>query len=264
MRWFFLLFLSLTASAQFATMPGGLLVPPVAAAGGGGGANNAYLSNYWKMDDSAHSMVSDSVDGSSLWSSSDNNLWPDSVAGHIGTALNFSSAHTTTAFTNNVFAPKNLAWSVSGWFKLTTAEAAGAIITVGALSARGILIEQESADSKLHLYGSTTDTTWDKSVASTATLSTAVWYFFAGIHDPTGGGSLTLYIGDSSSMLSTNTTSSVGALSANSSGVVYLGSRFSSDGWFNGALDEIAYWNTALTATQVAAEWNNGSGVTHP
>lgn len=234
--------------------------------GGGGGGSSAGLSNYWKFDETLPfiSGLVDSVGAATVWTNSDTGTGFNSLAGVLGNCVTFTASHTCSATTNSAVALGDSAWTVTGWVNFTTLEAAGAVLSKGAGSSREILVRETSADSKLHLAASTTSDTWDKDIASGVTVSTATWYFFAGVHDPASGGTLTLYLKDTSVSLSTNTLSSVGTLYNNTSGGIYFGSHFGSGNDLNAKIDEIGIWKKAMTAEEVADEWNNGVGRTHP
>ena len=81
------------------------------------------------------------------------------------------------------------------------------------------------------------------------------WNHIVGIYD---GSNVTIYVNGSS----IGTTTHSGNVSLSSSDVLLFGLNASNntDG-LNGILDDVAYWNDALSAAEIAALYNSGAGL---
>lgn len=82
-------------------------------------------------------------------------------------------------------------------------------------------------------------------------ISTGSWYHIAGTYDGGSSGNIKIYVNGSVSA----TTAYAVSRNPNNSANVEVG-RFDSSTYFNGEVDEVAIYNTALSATRILAHYN--------
>ncbi|WP_281183885.1 LamG-like jellyroll fold domain-containing protein [Trichlorobacter lovleyi] len=179
------------------------------------------------------------------------------VPGLVGQAFNFEGS---TAQYVSVPSSSSLniygTHSVSFWVKLTTLPPAGKAYYVVSKWANAAEHKQINinADGKVfyYLHG----TTAGSGVTTTAALQTGVWTHVAATYD---GANMKIYI---------NGALNAGVSASNdvwdSSGTLYLGynpliAASYSGANFNGQLDELGWFNSALSATEIANIYNAGS-----
>ncbi|HID08905.1 TPA: LamG domain-containing protein, partial [Candidatus Micrarchaeota archaeon] len=112
-------------------------------------------------------------------------------------------------------------------------------------------------------YGTTNNLTFEVYVGGTSggkvtangILETGVWMHLVAVMDV--GGNVVLY--KNGAQIQTGTTGVPAAVNRTSS---FIGkSNWSWEGYFNGLMDDIAIWNSALTAVNVNALYNSGIGL---
>ena len=179
------------------------------------------------------------------------------VPGLVGQAFNFEGSTAqyvsvpSTAFLN-IYGTH----SVSFWVKLTTLPPAGKAYYVVSKWTNGAEHKQINinADGKVfyYLFG----TTAGSGVTTTAALQTGVWTHVAATYD---GANMKIYINGALNA-SVPANNDVG----DSNGALYLGNNpliaaSYSGANFNGQLDELGWFNSALSATDIASIYNSGS-----
>lgn len=105
-----------------------------------------------------------------------------------------------------------------------------------------------------------TDTT---AATPNSMIATGAWYFLAGWYDHTVGAHGTVYV-----QINNGTTYSTALSAAKGNGARYvaigdLGHADVAFGDFDGGVDEVGIWNTALTADQRTALYNAGNGLAY-
>ena len=140
------------------------------------------------------------------------------------------------------------AMSVSYWFKgqSATSSASG----VGKMAGvRGFMLAVDNG-TKAGFWIAPTSSTLESTQYS-FTINTSQWYHLVGVYVPST--SLTLYL--DGVQVSQNTTS-IPASQYNASNTLKIGSRGDTTYFFDGNIDEVAIWNSALTATHVGEIYN--------
>ncbi|MDK9716481.1 MAG: DUF1566 domain-containing protein [Trichlorobacter sp.] len=179
------------------------------------------------------------------------------VPGLVGQAFNFDNATAQyVSVPSSSFLNIYGTHSVSFWVKLTTLPPAGKAYYVVSKWTNAAEHKQINinADGKVfyHLFG----TTAGSGVTSTAALQTGVWTHVAATYD---GANMKIYINGALSA-STPANNDVG----DSNGTLYLGNNPQiaagySGANFNGQLDEVGWFNSALSASDIANIYNAGS-----
>jgi len=179
------------------------------------------------------------------------------IPGLVGQAFNFDNATVQyVSVPSSSFLNIYGTHSVSFWVKLTTLPPTGKAYYVVSKWTNAAEHKQINinADGKVfyYLFG----TTAGSGVTSTAALQTGVWTHVAATYD---GAAMKIYINGALSA-STPANNDVG----DSNGTLYLGNNpqiaaTNSGANFNGQLDELGWFNSALSASEIANIYNAGS-----
>jgi len=142
---------------------------------------------------------------------------------------------------NNIFSSGDFTFSI--WFKYSSSSPSWNTILS---SQYAVQIYVDSNKIKLYYYNTYTSSSTYLGGLESSTLSNNVWYHLAVTRE---SGSDKMYINASTSIGDTgNITGTIGTGTDN----LIVGSFRGSSSYFNGSIDEVAVWNTALTSTQVS------------
>lgn len=223
------------------------------------GARQSGPVGYWKFDEGYGTTANDSAGNSNSLTLSSAS-WTDS--GKFGKAWNGTGALWSSRADDDDFdfvAADDGA--ISLWFKSDSASNPGAteyLFNKGPTSAAGYSVYANTSGNIC--FGVDDDATWtpDDSACSTTDIYDATWHSIVAIK--TGTSRIDLYV-DGKSNASDTSIAATGTL-ANSS-TMYIGDLAGSDNGdeFNGDLDEIKVYRYALTASEVATEYNRGSSL---
>jgi hypothetical protein len=201
------------------------------------------LISYWKFDESSGTL--DDIHGAN---DGTNDGATYSITGKINTALGFTASETDYV---NIGNPTNLqltsAGSISCW-AYTTGSTGSVILSKGTL-ANGLngYILAFSSGKLTAIIGNASNAAQAESVA------TSTYNVYNHCVMTWNATTLTVYLNGVSASVE-------GLTAASSTYNLKIGADESGSFWANGAIDEIAIWNITLTAGQVAALYNSGSG----
>lgn len=159
-----------------------------------------------------------------------------------GASFNSASRHWITT---NFADPLATAGTLAGWIKLATLPT-GTVYLFGKSAGGNDLDVQIESDQKLHFF---TGGGNQINVAPPGGFLAGQWYFVAVTFDNAGSGSKAIYFNGLSALERTGATGRTGSSSPFTIG----DSSVFSGRFFNGVIDEVAIWNRALTATEIAA-----------
>ena len=144
------------------------------------------------------------------------------------------------------------AMTVSGWFKVSSQSSAQFIICKDDTSNRVFnvaVLESSSGNANkliFNIYNGGSAT----SVLTAGTVTDNNWHHFAGVFVPST--SLTLYIDGTASTNTTSIPSSIDMSTDEGNTPIRIGNHEGNDLYTNGLIDEVAIWDTALSASDVA------------
>jgi hypothetical protein len=159
---------------------------------------------------------------------------------------------------NSTIVPSG-SFTFAGWFNATST-GTGIVSVIGGGGSNNYFIRTRSNNLRIDLYDSAS--TYQQASTPIGSVVTGNWYFFAaGFNSSTRVGFISLNNG---SVVSTPqlSTSSV-YYNPSAPGIFTIGSAFDGavQAW-PGTISSIGYWNTVLTANQITALYNNGTGLT--
>jgi hypothetical protein len=172
--------------------------------------------------------------------------------------LNGSSQYATLP-NSSTFDPGTGTYTILGWFKTSaTYGSAGYILhNYGSGVIPSVSLGVNSADQKLYAMlrdggGNMVSVTGQGSAVNDGT-----WHFAALVRDSQT--SIKVYL--DGSLLGSSSTPGMGSITFSGLGPFSIGRRSgNNDSYFNGQIDEIALFNSALTATQISNLYNAGVG----
>ena len=251
---------------------------------------NSKLKEQYDHDDSGGSLdtnLGDFLDSEGASGTSNNSKWRDWASG-TGTSLNtrlfhkhggsgsfmtrwknwiaFSSTHSFNFDGSNdylelpITSALNItgAMTVSGWFKVSSQSTAQFIICKDDTSNRVFnvaVLESSSGNANkliFNIYNGGSAT----SVLTAGTVTDNNWHHFAGVFVPST--SLTLYIDGTASTNTTSIPSSIDMSTDEGNTPIRIGNHEGNALYTNGLIDEVAIWDTALSASDVTSIYNNG------
>lgn len=216
-------------------------------------ALNTGLLAYYKLDDNG------------LDSFSSNNLTNNGstpfASGVINNAADFGLANTTKSFSTStqfglaVTADRTLAC----WVKLQSAQYYNATNnTLFSMGYTNLEYDVTVNATNTVMFGTFRPGTGNNEVTVPLVMGTSSWYYFAITNVGTAG---TAY----SNGAQVGTWTTVTAGTAGGTGYALGKLMYSTDLWFGSAIvDECGVWNRALSATEIAQLYNNGTGLNYP
>ncbi len=200
---------------------------------------------HWKFDENNGTIAYDSVNsnngtfGTGLSS-------PTWVSGKNNSGLNFDG-NDYISTSSNIGISGNTSRTITGWFRQTSTAKKNIVGWGAQVTGQCFDIIADNGHIYGHFYGSGYDTATG---APSYLLNT--WYHFALTYD---GSSAKFYLNGihtNSKTLTLNTSNSV----------FYIGAgAWTNTNYFNGLIDEVKIYNTALTAEEVKQDYNQGSVV---
>lgn len=200
--------------------------------------------NYYKLDESSGNAV-DSIGGNTAT----NNGTATYSTGKINNGVNVNGSSQYLSFSN---CPRigNGAFTISAWIKGTSFGADGAIAGFGTGNTnQGTTFDVRSQKLFVDFYAGT-------NLAGVTTLSTGVWYFATVTYD---GSVFRLYLNGTLESTSAGTSASIVAGSGTIGRAFWVGGNY-----FNGQIDEVGFWQRALTSGEITTLYNSGNGVQYP
>lgn len=197
---------------------------------------------YWKLED-----VNDTL-GVYTLTNTDTTTF---TAGKINNAATFNGS--SQALNNNsVWGATGYPKSYSGWVKFDTVASGGdqAIFAIGDGSVHYYCLKLRDSDNKIVFRSNNNSDAGDVDTGITADATT--WYHVAVVqHSAT---SVSLYVNGSK----TNTTATTFSATVSQFYIGYLGR--SSVWWLDGQVDEVGFWDKALSDAEVTSLYNSGNG----
>jgi hypothetical protein len=242
-------------------MPGALTGTRRALLGGGIGISPAMsaglrtsLVAYWKLDEASGNRA-DSAGANTL---TDTNTVL-AATGKVGNGADFEldTSEALTITDNAALSTGDIAFAVALWMKAETLSGSMNLLAkyAGAGQAEYAL---QTFDGSL-FWSVSIDGTNFVTVSSSVTLSTGVWYYVVGWHDPTAN---TINV-----QVNNGAVDSVAHATGirDGTGTFALGRLGSAaSGYYDGMLDEVGVWKKLLSAAERTALYNNGLGLTYP
>jgi len=226
------------------------------------------LLGYWKLNDGSGGTAADS----SLWDKDGTLMTNDALneqdvgpewdnGGKLGGCLFFSRADEDWVdIADESHFDVYSAFSFSVWAKQETLPGYGAIVNKGNAWASGWHIDHSSE--KAHVMamrasGSYPETPPYQLTGSAGSLSYGVWEHLVYVFDYTTTGYMYLYVNGS-----LDQSCEVGEPVKATDWLLRFGCNVwgPPENFFNGRLDEIAFWDRAITSTEVSTLYNGGSG----
>lgn len=205
-------------------------------------ANTNGLMGCWKLDETSGTTAADSSGLSHNGTLSNGPAWD---TGKVNGCLNFDGTDDYV----NVGNPTDLqitgAMTLSSWVYIDSVTNSGRIITKqGNSGARGWSLNVESGGYAAFQVAPSATTL---AIVSSDTLPTNQWVHLTGVYDP--GVSMKIYV---NGVLNNTNTTSIPNAQYNSSQNVNIGRRPSAANYFDGKIDEVKVFNTALNTSEIA------------
>lgn len=144
--------------------------------------------------------------------------------------------------------------TVAGWVKLNGSETDQKIVSTQDGTSGGFKLGIYQGKVEFEIRDSSNQYYLDRSVSGGTTLITGVWYHVAGVWDPTAGTISTYVNGQLDRQLSTT-----GSLAASTGDLVIGRDGNSSSNYLNGTLDNLRVYDSALTASQITALYDDAT-----
>lgn len=214
------------------------------------------LTSYWKMEEGTGLTRNDSVGTNHLA----DNASVTQIAGKVLNAAHFTrtSSQFLNKASNSTLQTGDIDFTVAAWVMLDTVGQIGTIMGKFGLSGtREYVLRVNSAPATASFVVSPAGTSVVL-IDSTRVLTTGVWYLITAWHDSVGN-TINIQVNDDA----VNSTS-------HSTGVAVLTTEFNigraanNAQFWDGRIDEAAFWKKALTASERAEFYNGGSGTTYP
>lgn len=214
------------------------------------------LISYWKLDESSGS-ASDSVGSNTLTNNNTITYSP----GKINNGANFVAA--STQYFSSSIVPNDANITIALWFKTTataTQELWGHDSTGGSGWSRRLTMNN-AGSGKLELFYTNVGESGQVTFDSTGTYNDGAWHYAVFTLDSSLGGAL--YI-DGTALTTGHTYYAISG-GTNSNLMFGRNNNGGSPVWYlTGSLDEIGYWNRAITSTEVTQLYNGGAGLQYP
>jgi RHS repeat-associated protein len=215
-------------------------------------------SHHWKLDESSGT-AADAVGGMSLTNNNSTAFAPGKInngADHETSNSNFFNTST------NIHGSTLTAFTASLWVKLESQPGTNgtmylfsSVDTPGKLSVSYL----DDAGTKKLRFFITDSTDGTANLFYNTTLSTGTWYHIVAQWT---GTALKLYLNGAD----TGGSTSVSSIYAGQTDGTFIGSAWPSPGgqYFDGVVDEVSFWPSALTPTDISNLYNGGSGRAYP
>lgn len=223
----------------------------VAQGGGGGGTNVTGGLVFWaKLDESSGTTAADSA-GPNTGTASYGSAWTTGIIGNcyqfFGTnSINFGNGDT---FTNDTV---RSTFSIAFWVNVEPGNAGGWAISrardgsTAVYGGGGI----DGASGKAVVAWSYNSSVWAASLLGTSVLTNSAWHHIAWTFD-SGGNSSILYVDGA-----VEASGGVSSTLWNGSDCVFYVGGFANTPGFSGKIDEIHFWDRAITAGEVLQQYN--------
>jgi hypothetical protein len=227
---------------------------------GGGGLTRGLL-GYYRLEETSGVRFNRGTYGSSLHLTDNNTVGTVTgkvaIQGNTGTAAFFTRGNSEylSLSSPSVLNPGDTDFSISTWFKIdpslpnTNQNVFG---LWGNAGSRAYKLFYNGANQNIYFYVSNNGTA-TQTIGNTA-VSTNTWYNLTVVHSNGGTPSTTAYLNNSSIGTTGHTVFKVGVVP------FILGGIADGTNYYNGALDDFAFWNKTLTADEVSEVYNSGSG----
>lgn len=184
------------------------------------------------------------------------------TTGKVGSCVDLERANTEyfSRTHDGTFSTGDISFSVSFWALLRTGWGASngyAVIkggTAGGIDTEYAIMVNTSNKARFFAYDTTSTVAWD--FTSTATLSENTWYHIVATHNSVTNVA-SLYVNNGTP----DTATSVPPPHTRTSGL-QIG-RINSGAYWDGSIDELTFFNYALSAADVATLYNGGSGLAY-
>ena len=167
-------------------------------------------------------------------------------------SMNFDGSNDYIIAQHNSDLNLSTAFTISIWINISGGTNFRGILAKGSISnAHGVYsmaLIDASNNVRIYLNGATAGTT-------NTTLNNNTWYHLSAVYDGSGSTDadrLKLYINGTDTALSGSIPSSVISNTEN----LHIGAYYNTSLLFNGNIDELGIWNTALTSTQISEIYN--------
>lgn len=213
---------------------------------------------FYRMNGTSGSAENDTVGSLNF---SDNNS-VGSGTGIIGNCRTFNGTNQFLNKTTNSVFQITGAWTAAFWAKPTSLGVGAPIIAkTGNTNFPPSLLEwyflQRLSDDKASFNVSYNGSNIN-AVNSNTALSTSAWRLVVGWYDPTVTANGTIYIQVNND---TVVSSPMTGVPHTDTSDVWMGKdHLNFDGWFNGGIDAVGFWNVVLTSTQRTNLYNGGTG----
>jgi len=229
---------------------------------GGGGSSSLLtdLVSWWSLDETTGTRV-DSHGSNDLTPEGTTNY--ESAKVNNGCVCNGSDAKYFKLSPSGINTGLN-SWTIAGWVKITSTASLSAIAvlcdsSVASNSNIGFMLDHRTNKFTISLY--TASTRRYAQADSFGTTSTGVYYFVHAYFDSTIP---QLGISINNGAIDTGAVSGTPNSKSAAFGLGRLGYSGANANWFNGAIDEIAFWNRLLTTDEVTQLYSSGSGMAYP
>jgi fibronectin type 3 domain-containing protein len=169
---------------------------------------------------------------------------PTSSTGKFGNALTLNGSSQTVTVPGapaGMPKPSTSAFSVVAWVKTTSATAKQNIFSYNHNYSGGLRFYIESNQLKF------TNNDSPGVARNLTTTTTNVWWHVAGTFDGTNW-----RVYQNGAQLTSGGSATGGAPTLDDNRAYYIGSKGTSDAWFSGSIDEVRYYNRALSATEIS------------
>ena len=198
-----------------------------------------------------------SVDNSSNESSksSDITILPHDPAGNYGLTFDGTNDYVSVRYSSDLRFADTDAFTIETWVKLASTANSNIISKTDQYF---ILVANSKFQFKGHFFQENVGNTLGL-VQSTTTATTGIWYHLAATFSKSSG-KLTLYVngtqeGQVTGLTDYDITGTTDALIIGAKKYYTL----PPDGYVNGAIDEVAIWDEAITAAEITALYNSGA-----
>jgi hypothetical protein len=201
---------------------------------------------YWKLDETSGSATIADSSSSGTNTGNSNGTVNLGSAGQLKTAaaLDGSSGYFTAGNFN-----LSTAWTISAWIKSSAAITAGNCIVASAFGGSNVQFNLGTTSGTALLYASY----FQGSRVTTTGFNPTIgqWYHLVATYQGGSSPSLSLYV--NGTLFSTVTAGVASSLNSDGGGT-YIGHRWDGSGnnYFPGTVDDVAIWNTALSASAIA------------
>jgi hypothetical protein len=213
------------------------------------------LVSYWKLDESSGN-ASDSVGSNTL--TNNNTTTYGAAKINNGAIFNGSNQYlnsaTITPFTN--------AYTVNYWVNPDDSDTSNQTsFSIRPSSGNANIIQVEGlSTSKLRCIMYSSNGTSYKDYRTSVALTAGTWYMITLTWD---GTTWTIYTNGTADSSITKTTDNSVTLTSTSR-TLRLGAETGSSNFFDGNLDEVGVWSSALSSTEVTELYNSGNGKQYP